>query len=174
MLHNKAQILKTDHLCLHALSDRDGDAAIDLFMDREIGETYMVPDFQSREEARTLFETIKKLSCTPERFVYGIYLQETLIGFLNDVVIADGSIELGYVISPAQKGNGYATEALGAAIRELFRQGFSAVKAGAFQENRASMRVMEKCGMSQTGELEQIPYRGKDHTCIYYEIRKPE
>lgn len=174
MLHNKADILQTDHLCLRALSDRDGDAAIDLFMDREIAKTYMVPDFQSREEAAKLFETIKRLSVSQERFVYGIYLQDQLIGLINDVGIEENSIELGYVICPAQKGKGYATEALGAAIRELFRLGFSAVKAGAFLDNRASIRVMEKCGMTPTGEHEQIPYRGKVHACINYEIRKPE
>ncbi len=174
MLHNKAQILKTDRLCLRQLSDKDRDAAIDLFTDREVGKTYMVPDFACREDAIPLFETVKRLSCSPERFVYGICLQETLIGLINDVGIEDGRIELGYVICPGQKGKGYATEALGAAIRELFRLGFSAVKAGAFQENRASMRVMEKCGMTPTGEQEQIPYRGKVHACINYEIRKPE
>ena len=54
----------------------------------------------------------------------------------------------------------------------LFSEGFSAVKAGAFSENAASIRVMEKCGMTKTGETEQIEYRGKTHTCVYYAIER--
>ncbi len=47
---------------------------------------------------------------------------------------------------------------------------FTVVKTGAFTENIASIRVMEKCGMRRFDETEEIEYRGKNHTCVYYEI----
>jgi RimJ/RimL family protein N-acetyltransferase len=91
-----------------------------------------------------------------------------LVGFLNDVEIENGAIELGYVIHPRFQGNGYATEALGIAIGELFHLGFQAVITGAFRQNAASIRVMEKNGMTRIEKTEPIEYRGKTHICVYY------
>ena len=55
-------------------------------------------------------------------------------------------------------------------IKELFAMGFTVVKAGAFEENPASMRVMEKSGMHRIQQEDTIEYRGKVHRCINYEI----
>ena len=75
-----------------------------------------------------------------------------------------------YGIRPEEWGRGYATAALSCAIRALFSGGFSRVVCGAFEENTASRRVMEKCGMVRAGREEAIEYRGAEHRCIYYEI----
>ena len=84
----------------------------------------------------------------------------------------DGGIELGYVIHPRFHGKGYMTQALKAAIEELFSDGYREVITGAFEENRASIRVMEKAGMILQGKTEEIEYRGKTHNCIYYHMEK--
>lgn len=47
--------------------------------------------------------------------------------------------------------------------------GFRKVKAGYFEENEASRRVMEKCGMKQLSYTDEIEYRGITHKCLYYE-----
>ena len=47
--------------------------------------------------------------------------------------------------------------------------GFRKVKAGYFEENVASRRVMEKCGMKQLSYTDEIEYRGIVHKCFYYE-----
>lgn len=54
----------------------------------------------------------------------------------------------------------------------LFQMGYKQVITGAFEENIASRRVMEKCGMILTESEEKIEYRGKVHRCVYYLIRK--
>ena len=54
----------------------------------------------------------------------------------------------------------------------MFSQGFETVLAGAFVENAASMRVMEKSGMTRQDYTDEIEYRGVTHTCIYYAISK--
>ena len=161
-------------LALRPFCDGDADAVINIFMNDQVKKTYMVPDFANRQAAMPLFERLKQLSSEENRFVRGIYLGQTLVGFLNDVDISGGCIEMGYVIDPAHKGRGYATQALNAAIEALFRRGFSAVRAGAFEENAASIRVMKKCGMKLIDLEESIQYRGKTHRCVYYEIRKQE
>ena len=50
----------------------------------------------------------------------------------------------------------------------LFAKGFREVVCGAFEENTASLRVMEKAGMEKLDITESIEYRGKVHNCVYY------
>ena len=153
---------------LAPLRAADLETMLDILTNNCVKQTYMLPDFPSREDAVPLFQKLVGLSGDSRRFVRGIYADETLVGFLNDVEIENGAIELGYVIHPRFQGNGYATEALGIAIGELFRLGFQAVITGAFRQNAASIRVMEKNGMTRIEKAEPIEYRGKTHICVYY------
>ena len=153
---------------LASLRAADLETMLDILTNDCVKQTYMLPDFPSREDAVPLFQRLVGLSGDSRRFVRGIYADETLVGFLNDVEIENGAIELGYVIHPRFQGNGYATEALGIAIGELFRLGFQAVITGAFRQNAASIRVMEKNGMTRIEKTEPIEYRGKTHICVYY------
>lgn len=75
---------------------------------------------------------------------------------------------------PDFQNRGYATEALSAAIGDLFQKGFGEIIAGAFENNTASCRVMEKCKMTRTEREETIKYREQLYHCIYYSIKKPE
>ena len=156
MKFKNTPIIKTDRLCLRAIDDGDREGLIELLKNEEIGKTFMVPDFKSREQELKMFETFKRLSRSDERFVYGIYLSEEMIGFVNDVDISETAVELGYVIHPIHSGKGYMTEALNAATEEIFKSGIPTVKAAAFEKNIASMRVMEKCGMKRSGETEVL------------------
>lgn len=105
-------------------------------------------------------------------FVYGIYLDSVLIGFINNTDISNDEIELDYVIDPNYQNNGYATEAVRASIDALFGIGFKTIKIGAFEENIASIRLMEKCNLFKIQESEMIEYRNKKHNCVYYKIEK--
>lgn len=164
--------LHTRRLTLKPFSENDMERVISVLCNEEVRKTYMVPDFESREQAERMFTRLRDCSLDKNRFVYGIYLKDTLVGFLNDVEMESGTVELGYVIHPDCQNHGYATESLSAAIAELFRIGFSCVRAGYFEENPASGRVMEKCGMGRIGKTDEIPYRGVVHRCLYCEIRK--
>ena len=53
-------------------------------------------------------------------------------------------------------------------IDYLKEHGFATVTAGAFEQNVASLRVMQKCGMVRLEKTDEIEYRGRVHTCIYY------
>ena len=64
------------------------------------------------------------------------------------------------------------TEALEAVLEDLLMLGYTCVRAGHFEENLASGRVMAKCGMSKIEYTDSLEYRGKVHTCIYYEYQK--
>ena len=166
------KLLTTEHLSLHGIGDCDLDNLLSIFMNEEVGKTYMVPDLSKREDGIDLFNRIKTLSNSEEKFVYGIYLDNDLIGLINEVYKDKDTIELGYVINPLYKNNGYATESLKASINELFKIGFKKVIAGAFENNIASMRVMEKAGMTRTEIIEVVEYRGNTYNCKMYSIEK--
>ncbi len=157
---------------LGRITDKEQTEMARILTNEVVKRTYMIPDFDSEEGVIALFNRLKALSERDDRFVRGVFLNGGLIGFLNDVTSDGNKIELGYVIHPDHHNMGYATEAVSLAIAELFSKGFSEVVAGAFTENPASFRVMQKCGMTPTGEEEFIDYRGASHRCLYYSILK--
>ena len=65
---------------------------------------------------------------------------------------ADGSVEIGYGIKEEHQGQGYATEAVNAAVMWAFEQsGVTRVEAETEPDNSASQRVLEKCGFVPSG-----------------------
>ena len=159
-------------LTLRCFSQADQPRMLEILTDTTVNQTYMLPDFASKTDAIPLFQRLMSRSKEEMRYVRCIDLDGLCIGFLNDVVIKDEEIEIGYVIHPDSHRKGYMTRALRMAISELFSIGYPKVVCGAFEENPASVRVMEKCDMERIAFTEVIPYRGKDHNCVYYAIEK--
>ena len=75
----------------------------------------------------------------------------------------DGSVEIGYGILPEYQGRGYATEAVEAMVSwALCQSGVRRVEAETEPDNKASQRVLEKCGFLPTGTTgEEGPRFGK-------------
>lgn len=63
-------------------------------------------------------------------------------GFLNDA----GKIQVGYVLGPLHWGKGYATEATRAIVQLLLTLPVHRVGSFVDVDNKASIRVLEKCG----------------------------
>jgi ribosomal-protein-alanine N-acetyltransferase len=62
------------------------------------------------------------------------------------------TVEIGYSVLPAFQGRGYATEAVQALVAWGFAQpGVRRIVANCRADNAASIRVLEKAGMRQTG-----------------------
>jgi len=162
----------TKRLVIKQYEDSDFDVLTDICMNKEIQKTFMIPHYETREEYEALANRIISFG-RPEdtkHLEYGIYYGDKLIGFLNDCGFNEEEIEIGYVIHPDYKGRGFATEALEAVLKQLEEMGFKKAKAAYFEENIASSRVMEKCGMKLNGMTEEIQYRDVTHKCIYMEI----
>lgn len=163
-------MIKTKRLTLHAFSDADQAAMLALLTSETIKQTFMIPDF-SEEEGNALFQKMKADALHSDCFQVGIYKEEQLIGFINEPERNESVIELGYVIHPDYHNQGYASEALKAVIPYLFQQGSHEIRAGAFEDNYASIKVMEACGMKRIGKEDDIYYHEKMHHCIYYAIQ---
>ena len=172
MKFTKSATIYTKRLCLRSIDDSDVEEVLSIVTNKEVAMTYMLPDFDTREDALKLFASLKRLSALEDRFVYGIDLGGKIIGFINEVEIDNGEIEVGFVIHPDHKNNGYATEVLVKSIDELLGLGFNKVKTGVFECNLASARVMEKSGMTRLNIADELEYRGHIHKCIWFEKNK--
>lgn len=162
----------TKSLELKPLSDKDRNNVLEILTDNEVKKTYMIPDFETEEQVDNMFQRFQVLSLADNYYMAGVYLNDGLIGWINEVARENGKMELGYVIHPKHQNKGYATEMLKVMIEKLFQDGFSEIITGAFEENVASIRVMEKCGMERLNQTDEIEYRGVTHTCVYYSKRK--
>ena len=160
-------------ITLKPISASDAEPMLDILTSKEVARTYMLPDYESREAALPLFRRLMDLSRQESRFVRGIYQEDQLVGFLNDVEISGSTVEIGYAVHPDHWGKGCMTEGLKLAINDLFRLGYQEVICGAFSHNAASIRVMEKAGMVLLPKTEEIPYRGSTHFCVYYGAHSP-
>lgn len=157
----------TPRLTLHPLRKADEAAALKILRSDLVKPTYMLPDLDDTG-AKTLFARFLQMTKREDRLLLGIYLGEQLIGWVNDTEISGDTMELGWVIHPSFWGQGYATEAVSAILNALHRQGFRCIYAGAFSENTASIRVMEKSGMVLQEKTEDLEYRGRSHHCVFY------
>lgn len=167
----KAQ-LRTYRLVLKNIEDKDKENLIKMVKDSKIKKTYMLPDFDNLEQETKFFERLKNLTNSSEHIVYGIYQNDRLIGFINDVAMTSETVEVGYFIDSDEWNKGYATEALRAYMKQLFEMGFYNVEAAYFEGNDASKRVMEKCCMHLNGKQEVINYRNQDLVAIYCSVNK--
>ena len=171
MLYKKEQLI-TPRLVLKSIAEKDKKDLLEIVKNPLVSKGYMIPVFHGEEEEEKFFQKLKNCSLNNERFVYGIYSKNKIIGFLNDVTSDNEEIEVGYFLSPNEWNKGYATEALKAAISELFRLGFKRVLAAHFEDNLASGRVMQKCGMKRIKKEKVVVYRNKELRCIYYQIER--
>ena len=166
--------MEMNQITLRPFRPEDQAQILEIVTSSKVNQTYMLPDFETKEDAIPLFNRLMNLSSDSSRFVRCIDLDGTAIGFLNDVEVKDGAMELGYVIHPGYHNRGYMTRALKLAISSLFDLGYKRVVCGAFEQNKASQRVMEKAGMLRIPFTEEIEYRDKNHLCVYYEKRNEE
>lgn len=105
----------------------------------------------------------------PWRFYY-IQLRDpaTLAGTcgFKQAPDARGCVEVGYSVLAQFQGRGIASEAVMALMRVAFDAGAVEVAAETFPTLPASLRVMEKCGMSKVGV-------GTDPGTVRYSLRGP-
>ena len=78
----KKALIQTERLTLKPYEIKDVEALADLLMNQEIGKTFMVPDFQTRDQAIALGEKLVAFSCIEDttHLEYGIYLGDQFLG----------------------------------------------------------------------------------------------
>ena len=138
--------LNTKSLTLRTTQQSDLDAVATIWGDNEGGKYMPDPYYQSGDELVEILE--ETLECP----VY--YFVASLLG--SDEVMATCSLgmenpdsanwSIGYTVRKDYWGNGYATEMVNALIDFARSKGIYVITAPVAQENKASNRVMQKCG----------------------------
>ncbi len=88
----------------------------------------------------------------------------------------ENALEIGYVISPYYKGNGYATEAATSVARWCFDTfGIDSIFAKMIEGNTDSQRVMQKLGMSLEGIYRNSMFiKGEYKTIHVWQVKREE
>ncbi len=160
--YEKDVVLTTDRLILRPLKTEDRpDIHHNIYHDKEVQRYYLAP-YIEKEEDVDLAGMINR--CRERRiYVFAIVLKETsdVIGMINQCDSADEndrSTELAYAIGSSYWNQGYMSEALTETMRFLFNKGIRKIRCKAVTENAQSIRVMQKCGMKQEGNVEDELY----------------
>ena len=154
-------------LKLHDLEMTDKERLLAIFKDPLVSKYYMPPILKNKAAEDALFAKIIE---GPSLFV-GIYLDDELIGFINEDESTDDKIEIGYAPGADYQRKGYMQKALSLFMPRLFDKGYKTILAGAFKENRASLKVMQRCGMQKIAKEVDIEYRDKIYRCVYYALK---
>lgn len=116
-----------------------------------------VPDevFETVEDAAETLEYLIDCYSTGEGpQVYPVLLKDqTYIGYVQAIPLDNDDWEIGYHISGAYTGQGYATEAVSAFLPVIMKKlGISSIRGVCLVENIASVMVMEHCGFEKLYE----------------------
>lgn len=146
-------LIRTERLALRPMVESDVD---------RIMEFWNLPDvltwlLRGPSTADGLIGWIAKAAENPHDHSQVVLLDDLVIGTVN-MRLETGYIQpggpehtvadFGYTFDPAYAGQGYATEAARAMVDHAFDVlGARRVKAGAFADNVASVRILEKLGM---------------------------
>lgn len=170
--------LKTKRLIIQEAGWADLDDIFILESSPEIDEynTLGIPDSKdvTREHLRTYIQDQKAEK--RKKYCWSIRLQTTdeFIGLVGMNLSADRFKmgEIWYNIMPIQWGRGYATEAAKRVIRFGFEMlNLHRIEAGVATENKRSIKVLEKAGMSIEGIRRKIlPIRGNWVDNYHYAI----
>lgn len=94
----------------------------------------------------------------------------TYVGYVQAVPFDDGTWEIGYHIGGSYTKQGYATEAVKAFLPVILpKLGITEIAGICLADNKASVKVMERCGF--TKKFEGVgPYQGKDCLICKYKF----
>jgi len=147
---------------------------------------YYLPDIKTRslDESRDNLETAINESKNPDRKKYFFAIENKMtsafIGTIGYTVThttpAGKFVGAGYFMLPEYHGQGIMTEALREVIRFAFEDdGVYRIETGCITENRASERVMQKCGLIKEAERKAFAWHdGRLKDRVEYRLLRDE
>ena len=152
--------IETERLVLRPLTAEDCDAVFEWVGDEEVTRYMVYPTYQSKEQVK---EWLLSLQEPDNEYHFGFERKDDrkLIGSgsIGPDAGRDGVWGFGYSFRKDCWGNGYATEAARAMITFAHKQfGVKAFSSSHVEQNKASGRVMEKCGLHfvKYGEFQKL------------------
>ncbi len=166
--------LETDRLILRPAAPEDVPDIAALANDEGVAtRTESMPYPYHPDDARSWLERIER-DQTEQAFAIVRKPDGVFAGMIGLLIDGSDCAEVGFWLGRPYWGHGYATEALARVLAYAFEaRDFAMIKAGAFPDNAASIRVQEKAGMRLAGrEIRFAPARGGDRAVAIREIRR--
>jgi ribosomal-protein-alanine N-acetyltransferase len=163
-------IIETDRLCLREFMEDDVDSLFALDSDPEVMRYIANGEPRTRDEIeQALNRVCAYYQKHPGFGIWLVELKETgeFIGWACLKHLGDTEmIEVGYRLMKDAWNQGYATEAAATVIEYGFNEkGLDKIVAVAHPDNKASQRVLEKCGLQRNGSG---TYYGSE--CAFFEL----
>ena len=174
--------LETERLVLRHFTAEDARNLYDLNSDPDVmlfftgGEPTPRADIENRVIPR--FLGFHQRSSWQGYWAAEVKPEREFIGWFHLLPDENGNVDLGYRLRKAAWNKGYATEASRALVRKCFTElGVDRVTAHTLTVNRASRRVMEKCGLALVDtrpapNLSGVP--GADQGEVVYALTRQE
>jgi [ribosomal protein S5]-alanine N-acetyltransferase len=150
----RLQLIACNKMHLNALLE--GEQALGDLVGVELAENWLV----FPETVDFIPHALKMLETNPQILRWGMHLflkkdENKIIGNggFKGVADAQGMVEIGYAISPLYENQGLATEAARGMIEYAFSwSNIKMVDAHTLAEENASVKVLQKCGMTKIAE----------------------
>ena len=164
--------LKSGNITLDKITLEDAYDYYLIASNPNITTSFMLDEVENITEAKSEIEDIISNYSDSEFYYFAIRLDGKLIGVMKSY--ESDYLELGYAINETYWNKGYATVAL-KLVTDYFLSidRIKKIILGAFSDNYASIRVMEKCGYSFIGlKKDEFFYKGKTRDIAYFEKNK--
>ena len=148
--------ISTNRLSVQALKYEDAEEMFYTYASKPEATRFVSwPTHQSIEDTRSFLRHAVTTWNAGTEYSYSVRIKQNarLIGSFG-VVNDNGKLQFGYIFSPTQWGNGYATE-VAKTMMDLIahEQGVYRIQTFVDSENIASIRVLEKCGLVEEARL---------------------
>ena len=169
--------LQTKRLLMRKIQVEDKDYLLRMYQNPLVNATYICDSLQTDEAVTKFVERMSNFEYDGKTYLWILEYEGRPIGMLNTFLSHDDSstIEIGYAVDSPYWNQGFATEALVAAIDYLLKNTeYHKIQCSHFLSNVASKRVMEKANMIYEGVRQEVFFfRGEYHSLgYYYVIRK--
>ena len=160
--------LKDKNITLDKITLDDTNDYYLIASNKNITTSFMLDEVENLEEARSAIEEVINNYSDKEYYYFAIRLDKKLIGVMK--TYESDYLELGYAINEEYWNKGYATIALNLGTNYFLKMDrIKKIILGAFSDNYASIRVMEKCGYSFLGiKKVEFYYKGKSRDICYF------
>lgn len=182
IIHKGTQKIETERLILRPFKEEDG---IDLYenvtSDEEVAKYMRWKAHSDIRGTQKIVEMWVAGYSNIENYNWALEFKQTgyVIGYISllNVDNYNENCEIGYCIGKLWWNKGIVTEAFSEVIKFAFKEiGFERITGRHLVENKASGRVMEKCGLVYEGTLRKIfkTNTGSLADCMYYSILKED
>lgn len=120
------------------------------------------PDYPFADE----LDPLRSLAQTDATAVHPVFRMYQVRRAVDDLAVGgigffgppdeSGTVEIGYGLVEAARGNGFAAEAVAALVATAFAHGASGIVAETTEDNRASQLVLERSGFELVGRPDDV------------------